>query len=76
MKLFSLILMSLICAATTAPLDNENQIPASTAAEVKIPPYMRMIHKMNQTMEQDDLKISLKVSQDCMDSSLAGASYT
>ena len=64
MKFFSVIVLSLICAATTAPLDSEHQIPtaaAPAAAKLKIPPYIKKIYqKMNQAMEQDDLDVSLK----------------
>ena len=61
----SLIVMCLICVATSAaPLDGENHKPTTTtaaAAEVKIPPYIRKIYnKMSQAMEQDDLHTSLK----------------
>lgn len=53
---FSLIVMWLICTATTAPLDGDNHRP-----EVKIPPYIKKIYnKMSQAMDQGDLNTSLK----------------
>ena len=57
---FSLIVMCLICTATTAPLDGENHRPTPTAAEIKIPPYIRKIYnKMSQAIDQADLHTSL-----------------